>query len=716
MLRVLPWLTVGGFTFSLCILRLLAQDAAPAPAAVRLPVTRVVLTNAGIGYFHREGTITGNARVELKVPEEDINDLILTLLTDDAAGASRSYAYDNRAPAVVTLKAFRIDLAENPTVSQLLHQVRGETVEIAFDEKSTVSGSIVSVEKPQASAVANPADESKPVIVKPAASEVDRVNLFTDDGLTSVPLAKIRRVKFLKPELQAEFKLALKALAAARGIGTKSLIVTFNGNGERKVSLGYAADAPLWKPTYRLRMTAAGAVLEGLAAIENTTDDDWQNVSVKLVSAKPITFKMDLYEPVYVPRPVIELELYASLRPPVYQSASFGGGQTGAQGAGVLGANGVAQNLGGGGGIAGIGGGFGGGGTPRGNTRLSYEEFMARQASNPMAIPASELVSGATRNLGEAFEYDVKDPVTLARNKSALVPVMKEPIEAERVSIYNPAAIANYPLQGLRIRNTSKYFLATGPVSVFDGERMVGQARLADVKPGESRLLSFAIDLDVTMTTEHVADERTPVSMKIADGVLRKATRVKSTRRYRATNKSTAAKTVWITQPIRSNWKLIAPTKPIEQTADYNRFEMKLAAGGTASLDVIEQTDEVSQLNLAAMAADDLDKQLADTSATPAVKAVLLQVKYAGQARAELAANIDRETAAVKEFIDEQARLRANLLAVPKDSDAYKRTLKSFDDNESEITTRRAAIKALEAKKTQTVKDLETMLKTAKAE
>ena len=40
-----------------------------------------------------------------------------------------------------------------------------------------------------------------------------------------------------------------------------------------------------------------------------------------LVSGRPISFQMDLYQPLYVPRPVVEPELFASLRPPTYQGA-----------------------------------------------------------------------------------------------------------------------------------------------------------------------------------------------------------------------------------------------------------------------------------------------------------------------------------------------------------------------------------------------------------
>ena len=61
--------------------------------------------------------------------------------------------------------------------------------------------------------------------------------------------------------------------------------------------------------------------IQGWAIVENTTDDDWNDVRMTLVSGRPISFKMDLYEPLYIPRPTVEPELFSSLRPQVYSGA-----------------------------------------------------------------------------------------------------------------------------------------------------------------------------------------------------------------------------------------------------------------------------------------------------------------------------------------------------------------------------------------------------------
>ncbi len=729
MFRSWLWLLVGGLPFAISAVNLLAQEVKPAVPAAKLPITRVVLSNAGIGYFHREGTVDGTARVELSVHEDDVNDLILTLLASDPQGAARSVSYDNRAPAEVALKSFSIDLAANPSVGSLLHQVRGESIEITTDDKTPLIGSIVSVQQPQTLVVPAGENSPNPTVVPPAKGEVDRVNLLTTEGLVSVELATVRRVKFVKPELQEEFRKALAALAASRGEGRKQFSVTFNGNGARKVSLGYVAESPIWKPTYRLNLSPQGSMLQCLAAVENTSDEDWEAIGVKLVSHQPIAYRMDLYEPLFVPRPTVEPELYASLRPPIYQAAVT-------QGGGILGGNGQAPNLGGPGSFAGgfggqlgnLGNQFGvqGGGfttmngvsSGRARHRLTYEELVQRRNSNNIpfeAIPKLMPEAGPSEiSLGETFEYAIKDPVTLPRFKSALLPVLDEKVTTMPLSIYNPAAHRIHPLKGLRLTNTSKLFLAAGPVVIYDGDSVAGQARLADVKPGESRLLSYAIDLDVSVKHDERSDS-TLTKISIRDGALLREWLLTSTNTYAANNRG-PARPLWVTQAIRDGWKLTAPAKPIEITADLQRFELMLPASDTATLTVKEQRTDVISTALERLALAEMNSLIANAKTTPAVREALGRLVAIEAEKATVTASLREETSAIEEIVKDQQRQRSNLATLPKESDAYKRYVKKFDEQETEIESRRAKVKTLEAKVFKLTEDLTGLRKELKAE
>jgi len=76
----------------------------------------------------------------------------------------------------------------------------------------------------------------------------------------------------------------------------------------------------VWKTSYRLLLEdkPSSSKLQGWAIVENQTESDWNNISLSLVSGRPISFMMNLYQPLYATRPTVVPELFAGLRPQVY--------------------------------------------------------------------------------------------------------------------------------------------------------------------------------------------------------------------------------------------------------------------------------------------------------------------------------------------------------------------------------------------------------------
>jgi hypothetical protein len=154
------------------------QEAA-ADAAAKLPVKRVVLFSSGVGYFQHQGQVTGNAAVDLKFSVEDVNDLLKSMVLEDLSGGQIStISYGSRDPVTKTLQSFAIDLTTNPTLGQLLAQVRGEQVEISAP--TSIRGTIVGVET-QRQAKPSPGGGEQVV-------EIELLNLLTDEGLRRIPL------------------------------------------------------------------------------------------------------------------------------------------------------------------------------------------------------------------------------------------------------------------------------------------------------------------------------------------------------------------------------------------------------------------------------------------------------------------------------------------------------------------------------------------------
>ncbi len=91
------------------------KNSTPA-STTQLPIGQVVLFSSGVGYFQREGSVEGNARVDLSFPVQDINDLLKSMVLRDLDGGHIStVSYDSNAPVERTLKSFAINLTGNPS-------------------------------------------------------------------------------------------------------------------------------------------------------------------------------------------------------------------------------------------------------------------------------------------------------------------------------------------------------------------------------------------------------------------------------------------------------------------------------------------------------------------------------------------------------------------------------------------------------------------------
>src|SRR5439155_2455826 len=110
-------------------------EASKSPTAGQLPVGQVVLFSSGVGYFQREGTIDGTQKIDLTFAAQDINDLIKSMtLRDIDGGHITAVSYDSNVPVERTLQSFAVNLAANPTFSNILNQARGEKVEVTLQQ------------------------------------------------------------------------------------------------------------------------------------------------------------------------------------------------------------------------------------------------------------------------------------------------------------------------------------------------------------------------------------------------------------------------------------------------------------------------------------------------------------------------------------------------------------------------------------------------------
>src|SRR5665213_1593831 len=127
-----------------------AQAGAARTAAdgVEVPIREVVLFSSGVGYFEHFGSVKGNGSAELRFKTDQINDVLKSLLLQDMDGGKvGTVSYPGQAPLAHTLKSFQVDITDNPTMADLLNQLRGAKITVSLAGANKVSGTILGVEK-----------------------------------------------------------------------------------------------------------------------------------------------------------------------------------------------------------------------------------------------------------------------------------------------------------------------------------------------------------------------------------------------------------------------------------------------------------------------------------------------------------------------------------------------------------------------------------------
>lgn len=631
----------------------------PASPSQQLPLRRVILYSNGVAYFERRGTVSDKAAISLQFKQSQVDDVLKSMLVLDLGrGQIGAVSYNSSAPPSARLAEIPFSIeagTENNTeggLAGVLRQLQGERVAITTSTRST-TGAILTVEERKSQI-----DPSKPalttyaLVVATAAGEI-----------VSFDLVDVRSVRLIDEGARHDVSEFANVSASARRRDAKTIVINSDGVGQREMVVSYTIAAPIWKTTYRVVLDSTGKpFFQGWAIVDNVGDEDWLNVSLSLFSGTPVSFIQPLQRPLYRYRPVIPIPEDLNLDPQVYE-AGEGGGIGGGHGGNIGGGD---INAGGGGAGGGVGPGYG-------------RVFSAKDVSGPITT-LSDAVAGeesgiktaATGNeIGDLFEYRIDHPVTVSRDRSALIPILQTRMEGERVSIYREAERADRPMSGMLLKNTSRLTLEGGALTVIDGDAYAGESLIERLKPGEERFISFAVDL-ATMVTVRNNGGREPVFLvRVVDGSFQAHYYEAEKKTYTFTNQTDKPRIVYVEHPLREGWRLTDETpKPVEKTPNAYRFRIELIPRETAELNVGERRALMDRYQVSSLTPRDLElfvsrRYLDETSRVALEKIINLkgQIADIGSAVQE----IDSEAT---EIAKDQARLRENIKALGQTAEA----------------------------------------------
>lgn len=735
--------------------RRVARQPVSTPSASRtsaqtLPIRRVILYSNGVAYIERRGTVSGHAEINLSFKQSQVDDVLKSMVVLDLGqGRIGAVSYNSSAPPSARLAdiPFSIragtDNENHGGLAGVLSQLQGARVAVSTANRTAI-GSILTVE------------ERKPAGDKENRTTNYALVIASENGeLMSFNLSEVRSIKLIDEGTRRDVKEFTDASASARRRDAKTIVVTSDGTGPREMLVSYTIAAPIWKTTYRVVLDSSGKpFFQGWAIVDNVSEEDWNNISLSMVSGSPVSFIQQIQKPFYRYRPVIGMQEDLRLSPQTYEdneggsAATISGSVNDPNGAVVAGASVIITNsatnqsvstttdsngtyrsstL-----VAGTysvtinSPGFkqhriqnvavGGSWPSRANamlqvgsvqetvtvtadsaqlvqTQMSQLPISGRQVNNFLELssspgvttssngfslsdaitsPDSGVEAAATGSqVGDLFEYHIDQPVTVLRDRSALIPILQTRMEGERVSIYNQGVRSDRAFGGMLLKNTSSLTLEDGAMTIIDGDAYAGEALMARLKPAEQRLISYALDLG-TLVNVRVKEDRAPTFfVRAIDGVFQAHFYQTNSKTYVLTNQTDKPRVVIVEHPVRQDWTLSDDTpKPEAKSQRFYRFRIQLGPHQKVELPVTERRVLMETYTLSNFTRQDLELFIARNYIDAATRAVLEKIIDVRSRMATAQARIETIDEEVEEIGKDQERLRDNIKALTATAEA----------------------------------------------
>jgi hypothetical protein len=655
-----------------------AMLAASSLLAADLPVKRVVLYKHGVGYFERSGELASGESARLDFKASEMNDVLKSLTVEETGGGKVSgLRYDSATPLERRLGEYAFQVGAQVPLAQFLDQFKGARIEMDYGNQkfaaSIVSGRVV------------PATDQQP--------QRDLLVILSDtNSLRTVDLASVNSLTLADPVLQRQLRDYLGALAGSRTREQRSVYIDSTDARGRKVAASYLIPTPIWKSSYRLIFrNSPQPLLEGWAIIDNTTNDDWTNIQLALVSGKPISFQSRLYDPKFIQRPFADLPEEEAVAPVLYA-----GGVASAMAPAAPPPAPMAKSM------AGRGGAIGG--------RAMAAEVMA-EPSVMMDRQSSVAVQTEARELGELFEYAFSAPVTVRRNQSAMLPFLQQPLDARKLLIYSDRSSQN-PRTAAELTNNTGKTLDGGPITVFDNNAYAGEALVETVKTGDKRLISYGVDLGTRVTTAIDSGSRRYLDFKATRGTITAKTGIEETTTYTIRNIDNRAKTLILEHPLRPGYKLLTQ-KPAETTAAMQRFSVALRPAATETFVVKEDNLHDEYISVSSSTPDAILAIAANRSLSPQAKQQLERIAAQKRQIAEADRAIRAAEQRIQSLSTDQDRLRQNLASLRSISgqqEVVQRYARDLDSREQQIVALRDQAAAERTKKSALESELNAMI------
>ena len=444
-----------------------------------MSIKGVTLFDNGYAVFEREAIIQGHGNIDLYFSSDHMKSVLETLqFLGEGGKRVGNIAYEATKPrASIDLKS------EDPLVG-LLHSMVGRLISIEYigkKEPEFVEGRVLGVDKRIFSA----GNGQKTLYV----------SLLMDGGfMKSISVESVHNFRILESQVQEDIAFSLDLKRSSNDDNLQKLSVFYSDvDSPLPLVARYGFCVREWKSSYRMKLSDHPTLfkLDGLAIVENTLDEDWNDVSLTLVVGAPAIEssnqtvadegqwklnikKLDGSFATIRANPKdsivsVKTKLAKKLRMSFLSFRLVFAGKSIEEGR-LLSDYSIGNNA-----------------TIHmssvSNAKGKYETFN----EHPFVMAAQDNLS----------YYHIPMHVTAKRKQKAIVPLLQAELEGQKVILYDESIRKGNPMQAILFENTTGRTLEGGSLQLSTDAVFLGQGNLPTLHPGdESPPIPYAVELD----------------------------------------------------------------------------------------------------------------------------------------------------------------------------------------------------------------------------
>lgn len=741
-----------------------------------LPIRRVILYSNGVAYIERRGFVSGNAEIDLSFKQSQVDDVLKSMVVLDLnQGKIGAVSYNSSMPASARTAEIPFSVQSSSSdgsgVAGVLSQLQGAKVAVT-SAKGTVVGSILTVERKQLRAGDSDTVWTSILVI---ASENGEIASFDLNTVRSVKVLDEDTRKdlneFANATASARRRDAKTITVTSNGQGQREMVVSYtiaapiwkttyrvvlDDDGKpffqgwaivdniseedwQEVKLSLVSGSPisfiqnLQKPFYRYRPVVATPqdlqlrpqLYEPSGSMGSSISGVVTDANGAVVANATVTLRnqstgetQSLYTDGsgnFTGSGLRGGSYVVTVTAPGFNATRVNGVSLGSNLGVRLNAGSISETV-----EVTAGAGILNSSHATISSNISTNSMMVTEAETKISdalLGGNSSVSTAAvgEEIGDLFQYTIENPITVMRDRSALIPIVQTKMDGERVSVYNASVRQDRPFSGVLLKNGTALTLESGSLTVLDGNAYAGEALMERLKPKEQRLVSFALDLGTHVRVRNKEVREPTKLVKVVDGSFEAHYFQSEEKVYQLSNQTDKKKVVYIEHPVRDSWILSESTpKPDYTTQRFYRFRVELAPFQETELKVAERQPLMDSYRLATLSRADLDLFIARNYISGDLRTRLERLLDLRALVHQTSVKLESFDDEIEGISDDQKRLRENISALSQTREAktlIARYISKANEQESRLEQIEKDRKTLSAEKEKLERELATEIK-----